>query len=41
MPAYNVRWRDYVNQQGLKIDVAKYLPPPKNPKPRGVAEEEQ
>ena len=41
MPAYNVRWRDYVNQQGLKIDVAKHLPPPKNPKPRGVAEEEQ
>jgi ribosomal protein L21E len=41
VPAYNVRWRDYVNQQGLKIDVAKHLPPPKNPKPRGVAEEEQ
>ena len=41
VPAYNVRWRDYVNQQGLKIVVAKHLPPPKNPNPREVAVEEQ
>ena len=41
VPAGNVRSRDYVNQQGLKINVAKHLPPPKNLKPRVVAKEEQ